>query len=349
MIESVYTAALAGLMILLLVFPGLAAQGVAQAMELCTQSLIPALFPFFVVSSLLVGLPAWGRAVGFLRPLTRGLGISSPQAPLILVLSWLGGYGVCAQSLREAVDQGSLSPQEGERLLVLGTAASPGFVLGAVGCLMLGAPVLGGLLLASCLLGNLICALVLRLVLGKAPGQPGETASRRKVRLSLPRAIGGGVNSCLSVCGSVLFFRTLWQLAQGLLPLSQLGQGLLGSILEVTSGCSLMAALSWPEGCCIALSLLSGSVFLQIAALLEGRCSIRLLLLTRPLHLACSLGFFRLAMALWPQSREVYSSLAPRLILTSRNPPDLALLLFLLSCLALRALTGTDKKRRPKM
>lgn len=350
MIQMIYTLVMAGLMVLLLIFPGLAAQGVSQAMALCTQQLIPALFPFFVVSSLLVRLPAWGKAVGFLRPLTRAVGVSSPQAPLILVLSWLGGYGVCAQSVRESIQAGSLSPAEGERLLVLGTAASPGFILGSVGCLMLGSSRLGIILLVCCLLGNFLTALTLRLLRGKAP--PVFSHSNKESHaapFSLTQAIGSGVTSCLSVCGSVLFFRTLWQLAQGLLPLSATGQALLGALLEVTSGCSLMAQLSWVAGCCAALSLLSGSVFLQIAALLEGSCSIRLLLFTRPLHLIFSLGLLHLAFILFPSASQVYSSLAPRLILTTRNPPDLAFWLFVLSCLALRMLTGPGRKKSGKM
>ncbi len=349
MIELFYTLALAGLMIQLLLFPALAAQGVTQALELCTGQLIPALFPFFVVSSLLVGLPGWGKAVGFLRPVTRAAGVRSSQAPLILALSWVGGYGVCAQSVREGIRRGKISPREGERLLVLGSAASPGFILGSVGCLMLGSPILGWLLLGSCLTGNLATALALNLLLGKAPRAPSPEKAGQSTSLSLTEAIGGGVTSCLSVCGSVLFFRTLWQLAQGLLPLSPTGQALLGAALEVTSGCSLMGELSWPGGCCLALSFLSGSVFLQIAALLEGSCSIRLLLLTRPLHLMFSLGAFRIGLALFPQASQVYSSLAPRLILTSRNPPDLAVLLFILSCLALRMLTGAGRKKPRKM
>lgn len=346
MIELFYTIALAGLLILLLLFPSLAAQGVAQALELCTGQLIPALFPFFVVSSLLIGLPGWGRAVGFLRPVTRAAGVRSPQAPLILALSWVGGYGVCAQSVREGIRQGKISPREGERLLVLGCTASPGFILGGVGCLMLGSPVLGWLLLGSCLTGNLATALALNLLLGKVPRPSSPGKAEKSARLSLTSAIGRGLSSCLSVCGSVLFFRTLWQLVQGLLPLSPTGQALLGAALEVTSGCSLMAGLSWPGGCCLALSLLSGSVFLQISALLEGSCSIRLLLLSRPLHLLFSLGAFRVGLALFPQASQVYSSLAPRLILASRNPPDLAFLLFLLACLALQALTRPGRKSR---
>ena len=91
MIQMIYAAALGGLMILLLAFPQAASQGAIQALELCFHQLIPALFPFFVVSSLLVRLPAWSKAAGFLCSLTRSIGIASPQAPLILILSWLGG------------------------------------------------------------------------------------------------------------------------------------------------------------------------------------------------------------------------------------------------------------------
>ncbi len=344
MIQMIYAAALGGLMILLLAFPQAASQGAIQALELCVHQLIPALFPFFVVSSLLVRLPAWSKAAGFLCPLTRSIGIASPQAPLILILSWLGGYGVSAQSIRDGIRQGSLTPEEGARLLVLGCTSSPGFTIGSVGALMLGSPFLGRLLFVAGLGANLATCLLLRLFLGKAKSsttilKPSSDA------LDVSSAITTGVTSCLSVCGSVIFFRVLWQLAQELFSLSPTGQAILGSLLEVTSGCSLMAALPWPEGCCAALSLLGGSVFLQIAGLAQGSCSVRLLLLTRPVHLLFSLTFFRIGMHLFPSASQVYSSFAPRLILTSRNPPDLAFWLFLLACLALKTLSGGKRKK----
>ena len=68
---------------LLLARPQAAAQGYAAGLTLCDGSLLPALFPLFVVCGLLGPLaPVLGWP---LRPLMRLCGIRSPRAPAVLV------------------------------------------------------------------------------------------------------------------------------------------------------------------------------------------------------------------------------------------------------------------------
>ena len=93
-VQAALALALSGL---LLARPQAAAQGFAAGLKLCGGSLLPALFPLFVVCGLLGPLaPALGWP---LRPLVRLCGIRSPRAPAVLVLGWCGGYAVCAQQI----------------------------------------------------------------------------------------------------------------------------------------------------------------------------------------------------------------------------------------------------------
>ena len=80
-VQAALALALSGL---LLARPQAVAQGFAAGLKLCGGSLLPALFPLFVVCSLLGPLaPALGWP---LRPLMRLCGIRSPRAPAVLVL-----------------------------------------------------------------------------------------------------------------------------------------------------------------------------------------------------------------------------------------------------------------------
>ena len=79
-VQAALALALSGL---LLARPQAAAQGFAAGLKLCGGSLLPALFPLFVVCGLLGPLaPALGWP---LRPLMRLCGIRSPRAPAVLV------------------------------------------------------------------------------------------------------------------------------------------------------------------------------------------------------------------------------------------------------------------------
>ena len=86
--------------------PAAAAEGFSNGVVLCLTSLLPALFPFFVICTLVTAQA--GKA----------------RFPVLVGLSWLGGYAVCAQLAREA------APKQRRLLLLLGCCSGPGFVIG---------------------------------------------------------------------------------------------------------------------------------------------------------------------------------------------------------------------------
>lgn len=321
-----------------------AAQAALEGLLLCGRQLIPALFPFFVVSSLLPGQPGAGLLALPLTPFTRMVGIKNPQAPLLLLLSWCGGYAVCARVIGEGLEAGQLSQREARLLLVLGCTSSPGFVIGAVGTAMLGSPLLGVCFYFACLVGNLLCGIASRpFLVSEKEIFPVHHSPKA---MGLTQAIQTAVRSCLTVSGCVVFFRVVTALFTDLLGLSQPQTALLGGLLEISGGCAALAGAGGVfsvYGVCGALSLLSCSVLLQMKSLLNGQCSLRCLILTRPLHLVITLTALSLMLRLFPKASPVYSSLAPRLILVTRSSPDVSVLLFLLCLVLLQRLQQKDR------
>ena len=89
----------------------------AEALILCGKSVIPALFPFLVVSSLLIAL-GFGEWVspylaGLMAPLFRLPGLASSA----LFLGLVGGYPIGAQTAADLYCQRLLTREEAERLL----------------------------------------------------------------------------------------------------------------------------------------------------------------------------------------------------------------------------------------
>ena len=75
-------------------------QGAAEGIRLCISSVIPSLFPFFVLSMVLTGAIAGSTWRG-LRPLGRLCGLPK-GAESLLVVGLMGGYPVGAQSIAQA-------------------------------------------------------------------------------------------------------------------------------------------------------------------------------------------------------------------------------------------------------
>ena len=263
-VQAALALALSGL---LLARPQAAAQGFAAGLKLCGGSLLPALFPLFVVCGLLGPLaPALGWP---LRPLMRLCGIRSPRAPAVLVLGWCGGYAVCAQQIAALRKTGELPPRDAALLLLLGCCSGPGFVVGCIGGQLFGSVALGLLLYGLQLAANLAAAACLVPFLPKQELPAGQGSSQQK-SVTFPQAISNAVQSSLTVCGCAVFCRVVG---------SVLGQGMpdgarlyLNAALEISAGCADFAAAGSVAGVCLCLSLLGASVLAQLAALLQVRC-----------------------------------------------------------------------------
>ena len=103
--------------VLVLAVPEAATRGFAGGTALCLQSVLPALFPFFVVCELLTAAPP--PAV-LLRPMQRVLGLESAETARALLLSWVGGYAVCARLAGQLYGAGRITRRDAALLQVLG-------------------------------------------------------------------------------------------------------------------------------------------------------------------------------------------------------------------------------------
>lgn len=335
-------AAALGFLLLLAVWPKASAQSVLDGLKSCAFQVIPALFPFFVVTGLILASPLADWLGLVLYPVTRlGLGIRQRRAATVLLLCWLGGFAVAASAISQLYRQGELERRQAMLLLVCGVGSGPAFVVNTVGLLMLGSAPLGVCLLAAMLAANICTALVFRFLFFFRPSSgtyyhAGEISAADQ-HMGLVNAIQNAVRSMLTVCGFVVFFRFLGTTAAQALSLNGVGSFVLSAGLEVTSGCAAGATLTGYAAfaCCAALSIQSLSVFLQVRALLCPELPLWPLAAARPLHLGFSLLFFRLLAHHLPGVAEAASTLAPRVICRIRTAPDAALILFLFCCLVL--------------
>ena len=251
-----------------------------------------------------------------LRPLQQVLGLESAEAAQALVLSWVGGYAVCARLAGQLYDAGRISRRDAVRLQILGCCSGPGFVIGCVGGLLLGNVRLGVVLYAAQIGANLAAGVVCLFgacgrTCGDAPdlrdGCGGRCASPPRGRMqasaptvqqvSISSAITSAVTSSLSVCGCVVFFRLVGAVLGAVIPLPSV---LVSAALEVSAGCADFAVLGGQAalyGCCAVLSLLGVSVWAQMQLFAGAAFCPQVLHASRLLHLV----FLQGSLLLLPQ------------------------------------------------
>ena len=263
------------LAILLLRQAETAAQAARDGVQLCLTSVIPALFPFFAVSSLLVALgaaEAAGRALA--HPFGR-LFCCGGAGCAALLLGLVGGYPVGARTAAELVRRGELSPAEGARLLTFCNNAGPAFAIGVAGVSVFGSARTGAwLYLLHC-----AAALLTGLLFCRRP-LPVTAMPKRPV----PPLAGRTGQILWAAEGAVLL-----RLAEGLIgPLPPLAAG----VLELTNG--ILRLTPDRRGFVTAAALLGWgglSVHCQTAAVTAGSgISLRLYVPAKAVQAALSAG-----------------------------------------------------------
>ena len=242
----------------LVLAPQEAIVGAKSGLTLCFNVIVPSLFPFFVLSSLVVdlGLAAYlGRAMEkLMRPLFR-VGGSCAAA---VALGFIGGYPVGARTALQLYEQGQCSKVEAERLLAFCNNSGPAFILGVVGAGVFGDSRVGLLLYLTHATASLLVGLLFRFHGGDNRRSSLPCHAKPIQTVTIPAAFTGAVaralQSTLNICAFVVFFAVVLQLltAYGVLGvvarlLALLGfqqewaRRLVAGLLELSSGVSSLA------------------------------------------------------------------------------------------------------------
>lgn len=223
------------------------AAGMTNALHLCAATLIPSLFPLFVLSRLLdaLGLPeALGRrAAPYMR---RLFGVSGAGAAAF-ILGLCGGYPLGASVVAQLRRQGHVSRDEAERLLAFCNNSGPAFILGAAGGAFHSVAA-GALLYAAHILAAVCTGLCFRRSHGEAQDEaaPAHTGAAVSPAAALNGAVGGAVDACLRLCGFVCFFGALTALLDSFRFLPGLGQAFALGFFELGSGIGALSG--WKAG-----------------------------------------------------------------------------------------------------
>ena len=230
--------AMAGIGLLVLIFDSeLAVEGARNGIHLCMMTVIPSLFPFFVLSMLLTNSLSSCRSPKW-QVLAKGLGIPPAAAP-VLIPSILGGYPVGAKCAGDLYRNHQLSKEEAERLLAFCSNAGPSFLFGMVSGFFSEQRTIWLLWFI-----HLFSAVLTALVIPPVQQQPDSTVMEK--RKDQQAVIGSAAKAMGLVCCWVILFRmVITFLNDWLLWLApDWGKVLLTGFLELTNGCCELQLIS---------------------------------------------------------------------------------------------------------
>lgn len=264
--------------------------GITRGIAICTQTLIPSLFPFLFLSSFLVRSGACTAAGQWAGRITQFLFRLPGSCAGVILMGLLGGYPVGISMAEELMQRGEITRSQAQRLSLFCVDAGPAFTIAAVGAGMMGSAHTGVLLYASGVVSVLAMGVAVRFLPERAPVQKQQIRPVEPLPLTdaMTTAVSSSVKAMVNICAWVLLFCAAGNLIR-LIPMPGAWYDAITYVLEISSGCAAAAHRAPPA---VLSAMLSFSGLCVICQLTPGarRCggSMWQLLLSRAVSAAVS-------------------------------------------------------------
>ncbi len=240
----------------LVIFPKQSLEAASNGLKLCLNVIIPSLFPFFVLSTLIVQLGIARYFGRILEPVMRPLFNVGGACSTAFVLGFIGGYPVGAKTVIALYESGSCTKTEAERLLSFCNNSGPAFIFGVVGAGVFASSAVGLLLYLAHTLASVCVGLLFRFWGRKGEKKEGRGLPRiaaKRFTAAFVDSVKSAFQTTINICGFVIFFTIIIKILflSGLLPLIASAVGavfapfgfdaawaerLLTGLIELTSG-----------------------------------------------------------------------------------------------------------------
>jgi sporulation integral membrane protein YlbJ len=248
---------------LLTIYPKDSLAAAVNGINLWIFVVIPSLFPFFIVSDLLISLKVPENIARLFSPAARILFNTSGYGAYVFVMSIFSGYPAGAKITSQLIETGKISSREGEKILTFSSTSGPLFIIGAVGAGMLGSTSAGYLLFASHVLGAVFNGMFQKFFykqnsdslnikysdVGKAPAKGDILSAAISNSLYISGFIGGYI-ILFSVIITLLDKVSIFNYLAGFLNifmthnLSMILSNICRTLLEISNGCKIISEMA---------------------------------------------------------------------------------------------------------
>ncbi len=222
-------------------------ESVGFSISIWKDNLFPSLFPFFVVSNLLIEynfIDILGKHFGKIMPKLFYL---PEETSFILFISLISGFPSSAKYTSRLVHEKKISKEVGEHLLTFTHFANPLFIISFIGSNILHNKKLSFLILFCHITSNLLIGIITR----DKKDLKSETKKQKQAKKetlpfgsALSKSIMDSLNTTFLLLGVVTCFLVITTLIECLIPLDESIKLFLSGILEMTQGIKLTGSLN---------------------------------------------------------------------------------------------------------
>lgn len=251
---------------LLTIYPGESLEAAREGINLWIFVVMPSLFPFFIISDLLIALKIPENISRLFAPIARVLFNTSGYGAYVFIMSIFSGYPAGAKITKELIDSEKITSEEGQKILSFSSTSGPLFIIGAVGAGMLKNTNAGYIIFICHVFGAIINGILVNLFRRKKinkynyinglfrAGRESSTGNALSIAIgnSLYTSgfIGGYIilfSVIIALLDKIAFFSVFGGIMDMILPatISQFPVYILKTSLEISNGCKILSGLSW--------------------------------------------------------------------------------------------------------
>jgi len=264
--------------------------GIRQGLLICSNIIIPSLFPFMVLLGFINKSGISAAAGRLFSPVCRVLFGLPGTAAATVALSFIGGYPVGTSGVNSLYKGGLITLRQARLMICFCVSAGPAFIVSAVGGAMLGSHRFGFMLFSVHITVGIIFGIAAG-IFGRITGISAEQPSNSQVALGrkplsdcFVLSAHESVKNMMSVCGFVVLFSGICAMIEGL-PINGSVRQILCGLMEVTVGCKDAGAKGSLPLAAFMLGFGGLSVVFQIiSAAGEARPKLTVILAIRLLH-----------------------------------------------------------------
>lgn len=227
--------------------------------EIWAKNIFPSLFPFFVLSELLIHY-GFVELVGELfRPIMQRLFKIKGKTAFIFIMSIISGFPSNAKFAKKLYENGTINKNEVSKILMFTHFSNPLFIFGTVSILFLNNYEVGILILIVHYLSNIIIGILIRNFSPSEPEYEKVSIKRsfkmmHEKRLSNEKNFGSALSSAITssmstlilILGVITTFLILTKLIDLHININNYNQSILNGFIEMTQGLKYISILDIP-------------------------------------------------------------------------------------------------------
>ncbi len=216
---------------------------IMYALNMWVNNLIPTLFPFFIISDILINYNITDYIPQNIKKICKYIFNISDTSLTIFILSMLSGFPSNARNARTLYDKGIIDSDEANHILMFTHFANPMFIITTIGLFFFNNKRIGMILLVIHYLSNFILGICIR-----TSNQHNKeiVAQERNQKfgsvfiLSIKRAI----DTTITICGIITVFLLLSSIIINSFKINLYNQMLIKGLFEITIGLDALSKLS---------------------------------------------------------------------------------------------------------